>query len=196
MTTEENNLILAAQKGDTAAFEELIYKYDRNVLGIAYSYINNNEDAKDIYQEVFLRVFKGIKKFEFRSEFSTWLYRVTANVCLTYRSQKKKYAVASLDEEIYSEEGDTQTLSDIIEGDIRTDERAISSEISGHIEKGLENLSPQQKLVFTLKHYKGYKIREIASMMNCTEGTIKNYLFTGTQRMREHLQGILNKDME
>ncbi len=194
MTTEENNLILAAQKGDTAAFEELIYKYDRNVLGIAYSYISNNEDAKDIYQEVFLRVFKGIKKFEFRSEFSTWLYRITTNVCLTYRSQKKRYAIASLNEEINSEDGETQTLADTIADSSNTDSRAISSEVSSHIEKGLEKLSPQQKLVFTLKHYKGYKIKEIASMMNCTEGTIKNYLFTGTQRMREHLQDFLHND--
>ena len=194
MTTEENNLILAAQKGDAAAFEELIYKYDRNVLGIAYSYISNNEDAKDIYQEVFLRVFKGIKKFEFRSEFSTWLYRITTNVCLTYRSQKKRYAIASLNEEINSEDGETQTLADTIADSSNTDSRAISSEVSSHIEKGLEKLSPQQKLVFTLKHYKGYKIKEIASMMNCTEGTIKNYLFTGTQRMREHLQDFLHND--
>lgn len=194
MTTEENNLILAAQKGDAAAFEELIYKYDRNVFGIAYSYISNNEDAKDIYQEVFLRVFKGIKKFEFRSEFSTWLYRITTNVCLTYRSQKKRYAIASLNEEINSEDGETQTLADTIADSSNTDSRAISSEVSSHIEKGLEKLSPQQKLVFTLKHYKGYKIKEIASMMNCTEGTIKNYLFTGTQRMREHLQDFLHND--
>ncbi len=194
MTTEENNLILAAQKGDSGAFEQLIYKYDRNVLGIAYSFINSSEDAKDIYQEVFLRVFKGIKKFEFRSEFSTWLYRITANVCLTYRTQKKKYAVASLDEEIFSDDGDTQTLADTIAGEADTDAGTVSSDISGHIVKGLEKLSPQQKLVFTLKHYQGYKIREIASVMNCTEGTIKNYLFTGTQRMRTYLKEVLNKD--
>ena len=164
------------------------------MFGIAYSYISNNEDAKDIYQEVFLRVFKGIKKFEFRSEFSTWLYRITTNVCLTYRSQKKRYAIASLNEEINSEDGETQTLADTIADSSNTDSRAISSEVSSHIEKGLEKLSPQQKLVFTLKHYKGYKIKEIASMMNCTEGTIKNYLFTGTQRMREHLQDFLHND--
>ncbi len=194
MTTDENNLILAAQKGDSGAFEQLIYKYDRNVLGIAYSFINSSEDAKDIYQEVFLRVFKGIKKFEFRSEFSTWLYRITANVCLTYRTQKKKYAVASLDEEIFSDEGDSQTLADTIAGESNTDDGTIGSDVSEHIVKGLEKLSPQQKLVFTLRHYQGYKIREIASVMNCTEGTIKNYLFTGTQRMRTYLKDILNKD--
>ncbi len=194
MTTEENNLILAAQKGDTGAFERLIYKYDRNVLGIAYTFINSSEDAKDIYQEVFLRVFKGIKKFEFRSEFSTWLYRITANVCLTYRAQKRKYAVASLDEETLSEDGETQTLADTLADESNTDGKALNSEVSEHIQTGLDKLSPQQRLVFTMKHYQGYKIREIASIMNCAEGTIKNYLFTGTQRMRTYLKDILNND--
>ncbi len=192
MTQEENNLIIAAQNGDKTAFEELIYMYDKNVLGIAYSYIGNNEDAKDIYQEVFLRVYKGIKKFEFRSEFSTWLYRVTTNVCLTYRSQKKKFAYSSLDEEINDEDGEQRSLADTIADGGSSDERALGSEISERIDNGLEKLSPQQRMVFTLKHYKGYKIKEISSIMNCTEGTVKNYLFFATQRMREHLKDFLD----
>ena len=192
MTQEENNLIIAAQNGDKTAFEELIYRYDKNVLGIAYSYIGNNEDAKDIYQEVFLRVYKGIKKFEFRSEFSTWLYRVTTNVCLTYRSQKKKFAYSSLDEEINDEDGEQRSLADTIADGGSSDERALGSEISEHIDNGLEKLSPQQRMVFTLKHYKGYKIKEISTIMNCTEGTVKNYLFFATQKMREYLKDFLD----
>jgi RNA polymerase sigma-70 factor (ECF subfamily) len=194
MTKEENNLIIAAQKGDAAAFEQIIYRYDKNVLGIAHSFINNNEDAKDIYQEVFLRVFKGIKKFEFRSEFSTWLYRITANVCLTYRSQKKKYAYTSLDDEPDDVDGEQRPLSDTITNGETPDTQALSSEISFNIEKGLDKLSPQQRLVFTMKHYQGYKIKEIASVMNCTEGTVKNYLFFATQKMRYHLQSFWDKD--
>jgi len=194
MTPEENKLVIAAQNGDRSAFEELVYRYDKNVLGIAYSFINNNEDAKDIYQEVFLRVFKGIKKFEFRSEFSTWLYRITTNVCLTYRSQKKKYAYTSLDEEPEEEESNPRSLANTLTDNQTPDNDAVNSEISAHIEKGLDKLSPQQRLVFTMKHYKGYKLKEISTMMNCSEGTIKNYLFMATQRMRDHLKGIMDKD--
>ena len=192
MTQEENNLIIAAQKGDRTAFEELIYLYDKNVLGIAYSFLGSSEDAKDIYQEVFLRVFKSIKKFEFRSEFSTWLYRITTNVCLTYRSQKKKLAYTSLDEEYDDDDGEPRSLADTLTGEEKTDAKALGSEISERIENGLEKLSPQQRMVFTLKHYKGYKIKEISSMMNCTDGTVKNYLFFATQKMREHLKDFLD----
>jgi len=194
MTQEENKLVIAAQNGDRSAFEELVYRYDKNVLGIAYSFINNNEDAKDIYQEVFLRVFKGIKKFEFRSEFSTWLYRITTNVCLTYRSQKKKYAYTSLDDEPDEEDNNPRSLSNTLTDNQTPDNDAVNSEISTHIEKGLDKLSPQQRLVFTMKHYKGYKIKEISTMMNCSEGTIKNYLFMATQRMRDHLKDFMDKD--
>jgi RNA polymerase sigma-70 factor (ECF subfamily) len=188
MTQEENNLIIAAQKGDRTAFEKLIYRYDKNVLGIAYSFISNNEDAKDIYQEVFLRVFKGIKKFEFRSEFSTWLYRITANVCLTYQSQKKKYAYTSLNDDAEEEEGNPRSLANTLTDGETPDSGVVNSEISEQINRGIDKLSPQQRLVFTLKHYKGYKIKEIATIMNCSDGTIKNYLFMATQRMREHLK--------
>ncbi len=191
MTPEENNLIISAQKGDRASFERLIYSYDKNVLAIAYSYINNREDAKDIYQEVFIRVFRSIEKFQFKSEFSTWLYRITANVCLTYRAKRKKYSYASLDENIEDEDGSEKSFAETIAGDINADEEALSSDIQTNIEKGLEKLSPQQKLVFTLKHFQELKIKEIASIMNCTEGTVKNYLFMATQRMREHLKDLV-----
>lgn len=188
MTTEENNLIIAAQNGDKASFERLIYYYDKKVLAIAYSYINNREDAKDIYQEVFIRVFKSIEKFQFKSEFSTWIYRITANVCLTYRARRKKYSYASLDEYVEDEDGGEKPFSENIPGDLNTDQDILNSDIKSNINAGLNKLSPQQKLVFTLKHFQELKLKEIAAIMNCTEGTIKNYLFMATQRMREHLK--------
>ncbi len=190
MSKEENELIKRAQKGDKNAFELLINQYDKHVLGIAYSYVKNYDDAKDIYQDVFLRVFKAIKKFEFRSEFSTWIYRIATNVCITYKTRNKKRVIASLDEGVEVEDGETRTLSETIAGDTKTDSAALNIEISEKIESAINKLSPQQAMVFTLKHYNGHKIREIASMMNCTEGTVKNYLFLATQKMRENLKGF------
>ena len=178
------DLILKAQHGDMMAFEQLVYRYDRQVLSIAATYVNNSEDAKDIYQEVFLRVFRGIKKFELRSEFSTWLYRITTNVCLTHRTRRKRHTHTSLSTADGEEEA--HGVSDETE----SDDRAIGSEISEHVERALGVLSPKQKMVFTLRHYQGYKLREIAEMMKCTEGTVKKYLFTATQRMREELKKV------
>ena len=188
MQTEEIELIKNAQHGDMASFEKLVYQYDQNVLSLAYSYINNQDDAKDIYQEVFLRVFRHLKNFEFRSEFSTWLYRITVNVALTYKTKKHKYSYASLDEEITDDEGETKPFYEAVENDSATDEKAIGSDISSNIKEAIEKLSPQQKMVFTLKHFEEYKIKEIAEMMNLSDGTVKNYLFNATIKMREYLK--------
>lgn len=178
----DTDLILRAKGGDMAAFEQLVHRYDNHVLSMAASYVNNAEDAKDIYQEVFLRVYRGLKKFELRSEFSTWLYRIATNVCLSHRSRRKRHSHAA----IHGEEGDDETHG--LESDARSDSPALGAEISEHIEEALNSLSPKQRMVFTLKHYEEYKIREIAQMMKCTEGTVKRYLFTATRKMREQLK--------
>jgi RNA polymerase sigma-70 factor (ECF subfamily) len=88
MALSDNQLIINAQKGDMAAFEELVYRYDRHVMNIAKSFRNNDDDAKDIYQEVFLRVYRGLKNFQFKSEFSTWLYRI--KLCVYYNAIMKE----------------------------------------------------------------------------------------------------------
>ncbi len=184
------DLILKSQQGDMTAFEQLVYRYDKQVLSIAASYVNSSEDAKDIYQEVFLRVFRGIKKFQLRSEFSTWLYRITTNVCLTHRSRRKRHLHTSLS----AGEGEEEAHGVADPGE--SDHRAVGSEISEHVERALEALSPKQRMVFTLRHYQGYKLKEIAGMMHCAEGTVKKYLFTATQRMRDQLKSFYRQGEE
>jgi len=174
-----------------AAFEELVYRYDRHVLNIAKSFRNNDDDAKDIYQEVFLRVYRGLKNFQFKSEFSTWLYRITTNVCITFQTRKKTHD--SIDREILHDEDDTATVSDLLSSDDKTDLLAVGSDLSKHINRALETLPPKQKIAFTLKFYQEYKIKEIAEIMQCTEGTVKRYLFTATNKMRHQLKGLKEK---
>ncbi len=188
MIPEEKDLIIRAQRGDKIAFERLIFNYDKKVLGIAFAYTRNSEDAKDIYQDVFIRVFKALKKFEFRSEFSTWLYRIATNVCLTFKSKQKKYAFDSIDESVYDNEEGSRPFSETIAGDFQTDEAVYSFDLNSKLEEALSALSPQQRMAFTLKHYRGYKIKEIAGIMGCADGTIKNYLFNATQKVRELLK--------
>ncbi len=189
MSLSDNQLILNAQKGDMTAFEELVYRYDRHVLNIAKSFRNNDDDAKDIYQEVFIRVYRGLKNFQFKSEFSTWLYRITANVCITYQSRKKQHD--SIDKEIGNDDDGQTTFAEYLPGELKTDDTAIGSDLSKHINKALDTLPPKQKMAFTLKYYEDYKIKEIADIMQCNEGTIKRYLFTATNKMRERLKRVL-----
>ena len=186
MTSQESYLIMNAQKGDSAAFEELIYRYDKNVLSIALRFVKNNDDAKDIYQEVFLRVFRGLKNFKFKSEFSTWLYRITTNVCLTYKQKQKKHSYISIDHDDEENAGYAGSFED--ENSFTPDKIFGDSEISSQVNNALENLSSRQKMIFILKHYEGYKIKEIAEIINVGEGTVKKYLFEAVHKLREQLQ--------
>jgi RNA polymerase sigma-70 factor, ECF subfamily len=191
MTLDENELILQAQKGNAMAFEQLVQNYDRQVLSIALNFTKHQEEAKDIYQEVFIRVFRALPKFRFESKFSTWLHKITTNVCLTHRSSSKRHKLASLDEELHDDEGGSRTLLDTIPDKSVSDQQATDMEIMDRVSEAVETLSPQQKMVFTLRHLHGYKLKEIAEMMNCSEGAVKKYLFLATEKMRGQLRSLL-----
>lgn len=188
MTFSDTELINKVQNGDESAFNELVCRYDRSVLSLALKYVNDKDDAKDIYQEVFLRVFRGLKKFQFKSEFSTWLYRITTNVCLTFISTGKKKNMMKFDNDM-----ETETIDNITGADARNnspEEFLLRSEISSTINEALEKLSPKQKMIFILKHFEGYKIREISQILNSSEGTIKKYLFEANHKLRGYLRKL------
>lgn len=183
----DNDLIIEARNGNNTAFSNLFYRYDKKVFSIAAQYFQSSDDAKDVYQEVFIRVYKGLKKFEFRSEFSTWLFRVTTNVCLTHKAQYKKYQNVSISPD-ENDESPRMDLKSSEEND--PDRQLINSETKGQVQNAIDSLAPQQKMAFMLKHIHNYKIREIAKMMDCSEGTIKKYLFIATDKLRLKLKTI------
>ena len=188
MTQQETELIIRAQNGNASAFEELIYNYDKKVLALAMKYVKNEDDAKDIYQDVFIRVYKGLKKFQFNSEFSTWLYRIVVNVCLTHKTRSGRREFIS----IHTDNEDESINTGLeLEDSQPVPERVVTNnEISEHINKALDALSPRQKMIFILKHYEGYKLKEIAEMLRCGEGTIKKYLFDAVRKMRTQLADL------
>jgi len=189
MELSEYDLISAAKNGDDASFEELIYRYDKSVLAIALNYVQDRDTAKDIYQDVLIRVYRGLKNFEMRSEFSTWLFRITTNVCLTYKSREKKREFVSLDEQLEIEEDEIGKF-ELPDTEPDPGDTADSSDIGEFIRDAVDSLSSKQKMTFVLKHYEGYKIREIAEMLNCKEGTVKKYLFDAVRNLRKKLELI------
>lgn len=173
------------------AFEQLVHQYDRQVLSIALHFVGNSEDARDIYQEVFLRVYRALPGFRGDSKFSTWLHKIATNVCLTHRQRSRRQRHESIDQGFETQEGESLTLAETLAAPSRTDRGARDTEISEQLEAALENLSPQQRMVFTLRHHKGYKLKEIAVLMECAEGTVKKHLFVANERLREQLRDLL-----
>lgn len=181
MTAEEISLIKSSQNGDIKAFEELVHCYDREVLSIALKYCNNEDDAKDIYQDVFIRVYKNIKGFKFESSFSTWIYRITVNVCLTLVSKLGKHEFISVTKKYDEEENEEEILTS---KELTPESYSLNIEKSEAINRAMDKLTPKQKICFVLKYLEGYKIKEIAEMLNCKDGTIKKYLFDAQNKMR------------
>jgi RNA polymerase sigma-70 factor (ECF subfamily) len=171
----------------------LIQRYDKRVLSMAMSYAGDPDDAKDICQEVFIRVFRALPRFEYRSQFSTWLYRIAANVCKTYHSRGKKRRTVSLDQSL----GDTgsPSLKESLAGGEAADQKTSAGEIASQIQEALGQLSPKQRIVFILRHYQGYKLREIAVIMDCAQGTVKRHLFSATRRLREQLSVLAREEL-
>ncbi len=189
MALGDNELIIQAKSGNDSAFEELIYRYDRSVLAIALKYVHDTDEAKDIYQEVFIRVYRGLKNFEMKSQFSTWLFRIATNVCLSYKSRSKKHLQQSIDEQIATED-DEVLKYELAEDEMDPGEIMINLDLGDIIRRAVDSLSSKQRMTFILKHYEGYKIREIADMLNCKEGTVKKYLFDAIRNLRKKLKPL------
>ena len=190
MALSDIELIHQAKQGNENAFEQLVYRYDGIVLSIALKYTGNTDDAKDLYQEVFIRAYRGINNFQFRSEFSSWLYRIAVNVCLSYKSRSKEHLKVSINEEVDDTDFTKNVSEQLVYEGSSPEEAAAENELTEIVDAALETLSPRQKMTFVLKHYEGYKIREIAEMLNCKEGTVKKYLFDAIKNLRKKLSGI------
>jgi RNA polymerase sigma-70 factor (ECF subfamily) len=183
---EELALIRRAQGGDRAAFDSLVRLYDQHVLRLALQVVRSPEEARDLYQEAFLKVFRSLHRFRLEARFSTWLYRVVMNVCLDHlRRQNTRKEV----QPPAAEEGETEYLQMV--ADERPDldpERATQSrEIAGRIQGALSRLNARERLVFELKHYQGLKLRAIGELCGTSEQTVKNCLFRATQKLRQEL---------
>jgi RNA polymerase sigma-70 factor, ECF subfamily len=185
--TDERSLIRAAQRGDSAAFEQLVRSYDSNVLRMAYNLLHSEEDARDIYQEAFLRVYRKLPEFRFDSAFSTWLYRIVANLCLDQiRKRKVRKEEAALRE---TAAGEVDRLQFVPESraDVDPQRQLMSTEVKNRIQEVLGELTPRERLVFEMRHYQGMRLRAIGESLGVTEEAAKNCLFRATQKMRAAL---------
>ncbi len=183
MNQREYELIQAAKAGDNRAFDELIRSHDKRILQVAHGILGNMQDAYDAYQEGVIRAYKKLPSFRFESSFSTWLSRIVINQALNMRKKAKikRFLSFSSSKDDYREVADTSQET--------PDEIVVRHELSSQIKKSLDLLSDRERAVFVLKHMHGYKLREIALMINCAEGTVKNYLFRGTRKLRADLEG-------
>ena len=185
--TDEKELIRAAQRGDPDAFEQLVRSYDQNVLRMAFNLLHSEEDARDIYQEVFLRVFRNLPRFRFECSFSTWLYRIVANLCLDQIRKRKVRKESSPAVETASGEVDRLQFIPERRADVDPQRQLMSTEVKIRINEVLDELTPRERIVFQMRHFQGMRLRAIGEALGVTEEAAKNCLFRATQKMRAAL---------
>lgn len=191
MDQSESVLIERAKNGDSRAFEELIRHHDRRLLQVCHGIMGNMQDAYDAYQEGLIRAFTHLDSFRSESAFGTWITRIVINQSLNLKKKLRWRNMISLD--YLSSEGVTPTE---LQESQSTDELTIRSEFSREIALSMRKLSDRERSVFVLKHQHGYKLKEIAEMIGCAEGTVKNYLFRATQKVRAALSGYAAVGLE
>jgi len=184
---DEASLIRAAQGGDQDAFELLVRAYDQSVLRIALNLLRSPEDAKDVYQEAFLRVFRNLHNFRFDCSFHTWLYRIVTNICLDMLRKRKVRKEESAVLETSGGPVDLLESAPERRADVDPQRQLISGQMRTRIEKVLTGMTPRERMVFELRHYQGMRLRAIGEVLGTTEEAAKNCLFRATQKMRTAL---------
>jgi len=190
MGNSEQLLLERSKAGDVSAFEMLIEAYQKKIFNLAYRIVGNYDDAGDLAQEALIRIFRSIAGFKEQSSFSTWVYRITTNVCLDDIRKKKNKKVISLDEEIHVEDGEMKRQ--IMSDDPLPDEVAEKEEMRRLVNDAINTLPEEQRLVISLRDIQGLTYDEIADVLDCPSGTVKSRI----NRARQALKNVLLKKRE
>jgi RNA polymerase sigma-70 factor, ECF subfamily len=182
---DDTMLIREAQRGNHAAFEELVRNYDQAVLRLALHLTGNEHEAQDVYQDAFLKAYRNIGSFRFECSFYTWIYRIVTNLCLDHLRKKnvrKEDAPVATD----ASGGEYSLLDQVPDGraGANPERDLMRRELGKKIHVALEKLTPRERMVFELKHYHGLKLRTVGEILHTTEETAKNTLFRATQKLR------------
>jgi RNA polymerase sigma-70 factor (ECF subfamily) len=185
---DDSLLVREAQRGNRAAFEELVRHYDQAVLRLAMHLTGSEHEAQDIYQEAFLKAYKSVGNFRFECSFYTWIYRIVTNLCLDHLRKKqvrKEDAPVSVDAR--GESYDVLAQVPDVRSGANPERDLMRRELGTRINHALDKLTPRERMVFELKHYQGLKLRTVGEILHTTEETAKNTLFRATQKLRGSL---------
>ena len=180
---DEDELVNRFKNGDIEAFNPLVLKYEKKIYNLIYQQIRDRETAKDISQEVFLKAFKALPNFKGGSAFYSWIYRIAINSSIDFQRQRNRSRVLTF-EELPPDADDVLRMSD---SHPSPEKLLEEKELGKVIRKAVRELPPGQRRVFNLRHRRELAIKEIAVLLNRSEGTIKAHLHHAHRR----LQGML-----
>ena len=183
MASSDEELVSLSQAGDLDSFNQLVLRWERPIYALAYRVIGREEDARDVAQETFLRAFRALKGFKGQAKFSSWLYRITLNLCRDWIRREKRAPVSQAPEgidiiELAGEEIPSETIEQLV------DRRQLGRAVS----KAMALLPEEQRTAIILKEYHGLTFQEIAELLDCPLSTVKTRLYQGLSVVRRQLE--------
>ena len=188
--TDDMALVSRTRRGDTAAYDELVRRYQERVYATLYHMTANHEDANDLTQESFIKAFQALKTFKGDSSFYTWLYRIAVNKAINFIKQRRNRASMSLNDLDVQVEHDPDLVALISHKTPRRD--AALTELQEKLNAAILKLSEQHRAVVVLHDIQGMPHEEIAETLGCNVGTVRSRLFYA----RQQLQGLLTEYLD
>lgn len=182
---DEQALLDRIREGDESGFEELVKEHTGKIVGLAWRMVGNREDAEDLAQEAFLRLHRSLDDFRGESRISTWLYRTTTRLAIDYlRRDRIKRKVF-----FFRADNDSPDPVELASDPLRNPGRELQSqEAMQSLRRSLQKLSARQQAIFTLRHYEGLPLKEIAAHLGLETGTVKAHLHRAVTQLRKDLR--------
>src|SRR3982751_698472 len=183
MPSTDEELVARSMGGDLDSFNQLVLRWERPIYALAYRVIGREEDARDVAQETFLRAFRALKGFKGQAKFSSWLYRITLNLCRDWIRRERRAPVAQAPEgvdiiELAGESTPVESIEDLV----------ARREIGRAVARAMAQLPDEQRTAIVLKEYHGLTFQEIADLQGCPLSTVKTRLYQGLSVLRRHLE--------
>ena len=183
MVWTDEEFVTRSASGDTESFNQLVVRWERPIYALAYRVLGREEDTRDVCQEAFLRAFRALKGFRGQAKFSSWLYRITLNLCHDWMRRERRAPLTQLPEAVDRVDhaaGDTtaESIEDLV----------VRRDLGRVVSKAMSVLSAEQRTAIILKEYHGLTFQEIADLLDCPLSTVKTRLYQGLSVSRRHLE--------
>jgi len=182
MVATDEELVAKSMNGDVDSFNQLVLRWERPIYALAYRTIGREDEARDVCQETFLRAFRALKGFKGQAKFSSWLYRITLNLCRDWVRRERRQPIAQAPEgvdliDLASEQSPSESIEDLV----------ARKEISEAVARVMADLPEEQRTAILLKEYHGLTFQEIADLLGCPLSTVKTRLYQGLSVLRRQL---------
>ncbi|HTQ53430.1 MAG TPA: sigma-70 family RNA polymerase sigma factor [Bryobacteraceae bacterium] len=188
MELTDSVAVAQARAGDAGAFRVLVERHSRNLFRLAFRMTRHEQDAEDVVQETFLRAYRQLSKFDERSSFGTWLYRIAANYSLDLIRARKRRGEQT---EPAAEEGTPDPMQVLPDESPTPDRLALSAEVERKVAGVLDELSQMERTAFVLRHYEGMCIDDISRTLGVQPNAAKHSIFRAVQKLRRALEPLV-----